>query len=113
MAKLKVPAKKSSSSKGKAKEPIELVATLEETLDPTDTFKVDEKVIENPPNVIWSSEKKEDGSLKHGDPPPFLKFGMLHIDLPSAEAQLQGFYSQHARILVREKNGFKFFRPKG
>jgi hypothetical protein len=66
-----------------------------------------------PANVIWSSEKNEDGALKHGEPPSFVRIGMLKIEVPETAVQLKGFYSEHARLLIRSIGGYKALVPKG
>ena len=65
------------------------------------------------PNVIWSSEKNEDGELLHGDPPESIRVGMIAIELPDAATQLKGFYSPHAALLCQCKSGYKKLVPKG
>lgn len=131
MAKAKAASKKSAAKK--AKEPIvelEGVSIKGSVLSKTPvgkTFSVtpsSERVADNPasneepkeatpPNVIWSGEKKEDGSLKFGNPPAVVKVGIRSISVPEAEKQLAGFYSPDARALVRNINGYKFLQPKG
>lgn len=73
------------------------------------------QVAETPkqPNVIWSSEKKEDDSLKYGNPPASVRIGIDSIEVPDADNQLKGFYSQHAARLVRNIPGYKYLKPKG
>jgi hypothetical protein len=66
------------------------------------------------PNVIWSSEKDADGNPRFGNPPSSpVKIGFDFIEVPDADTQQKGFYSPHARRLVRSVNGFKFLQPKG
>lgn len=94
--------------KPKAKEPFVEVDGVSEQLEPVVETQLP------PPNVIWSSEKKEDGSFKFGNPPASpVRIGPDAIEVPDAETQLKGFYSPSARRLVRQINGYKFFQPKG
>ncbi len=67
----------------------------------------------NEPNVIWSAEKNEDGSLKFGNPPTRVRISMTEIAVPAAEEQLKGFYSDHAPRLVSGVPGYKALQPKG
>jgi hypothetical protein len=101
MAKAKsTPAKKSSSSKRKAKEPIVEVEHIEPAEDVT--FEAPQPPADPAPNVIWRSDK---------DPYPSpLRIGAETIELPSAESQRKGFYHEKARRLVRQF-GFKYFNP--
>lgn len=103
----------------------ESVASIEEPKEAT-----------RPANVIWSSERiyekvsgegetesrewissptdsDKTGILKFGDPPPFVRIGMLKIEVPEAAVQLKGFYSEHARLLIRSIAGYKALVPKG
>lgn len=108
-------AKKTAAEKKTSTE--KLVTTKEVTFDSTGEILIDQRIveqhIEQAPNVIWSSEKNEDDTLKFGDPPPFVRVGMLKIEVPEAAVQLKGFYSEHARLLVQSLNGYKRLQPKG
>jgi hypothetical protein len=108
-------AKKSSSSKSAVKRPAAKRAPVKKAeikeAQPAEVEQIEqpETVSEpteaNPANVIWRGEK---------DPPQSpVKIGPTFIEVPTPDEQRAGFYSPHARRLVRQINGFKFFQPKG
>ncbi len=53
------------------------------------------------------------GKLKFGNPPEKVEIGMMTIQLPAPEMQLQGFCSKNAMLLVTNIPGFKSLKPKG
>ena len=109
MAKAKTAsAKKASSSKRKAKEPIveidgvELAENAASNEEPKSATPPEPPAVAEPAaNVIWRGEK---------DPPQTVKIGRDTFELPSVETQRKGFYHDQAFRLVRQFK-YKYFNP--